>query len=69
MPGDASVRLGDVIRWNNIPSPEPVVGKEMAVDKILSGNFLVTAIHHTVSVGKYNMTLELTKDSVAEELA
>ena len=69
MPGDASVRLGDVIRWNNIPSPEPVVGNEMAVDKILSGNFLVTAIHHTISFGKYNMTLELTKDSVAEELA
>ena len=70
MPGDTMLKLGDVIRWKNFPSPEqPKTIAGHTVDDFLAGDFLITAIHHIVDPAHYYMLLELTKDSFAKDLS
>ena len=60
IPGNTNIWAGDVIELN--------VSSRMSVsedrnDKFMSGNWLVTAIHHTITASSYVMTLECMKDS------
>ena len=70
LPGDTMLKLGTVVRWKNFPSPEEMeTPAEMPVDEFLSGDFLITAIHHMLTPAHYYVFLELTKDSLAKDLS
>ena len=69
MPGDTTIKLGTVVRWKDFPTQEPSQEGIVEVkDELLSGDFLVTAIHHALEQGMYKMIVELTKDSLAKGL-
>ena len=69
MPGDTTIKLGTVVRWKDFPTQEPSQEGIVEVkDELLSGDFLVTAIHHALQQGMYKMIVELTKDSLAKGL-
>jgi len=58
IPGDTNIYAGDVIEVL-IPSMTP---QSYEMDRYMSGNFLVTAIHHKLSNNEYVSTLECSKD-------
>lgn len=57
--GDTNIWAGDII---NIKVPSSMKERNVDEDKILSGKWLVTAIHHKINNQEYVMTLECMKD-------
>lgn len=69
MPGDSNFQIGEVVRWRKFPSPEAQETKlEPPMDKSLSGDFLITAIHHMLTPGTYYTLIDLSKDSFDREM-
>jgi|LWDU01.1.fsa_nt_gi hypothetical protein len=58
IPGDTNVFAGNVVEVL-IPSNTQ---ESDEMDKYMSGNFLITAIHHKLNNTEYTMTVELSKD-------
>lgn len=62
IPGDSSLRVGNMINVQ-IPSPEPQEEKITKMDSNISGNHLITALRHQVTLEKYTCHLETALDS------
>jgi hypothetical protein len=58
VPGDTNMFAGDVIEVL-LPS---TTDEAQEMDKYMSGNFLITAIHHKLNNAGYEMTIECSKD-------
>jgi hypothetical protein len=58
IPGDTNIFAGDVIEIL-LPS---TTGESEEMDMYMSGNFLITAIHHKINNAGYEMTIECYKD-------
>jgi hypothetical protein len=65
VPGDSNIFAGNVIEII-IPSQTDQSGES---DPYISGNFLVTAIHHKLNNSEYSMTLECNKDGFDSEVS
>jgi hypothetical protein len=65
LPGDSSLRIGNVI---NLKVPSFEVKENVYqdwLDKYMSGKYVVTAIRHSlVSTGDYTMKIEISRDSL-----
>ena len=59
IPGDSNLHAGDVIQ---LMIPTHIHNHNLPEDQYMTGNWLVTAIHHKVSNNGYVMTLECMKD-------
>jgi hypothetical protein len=58
IPGDTNIFAGDVIEVL-LPS---TTAESAEMDRYMSGNFLITAIHHKLNNAGYEMTIECSKD-------
>ena len=61
VPGDPLLTVGMVIGFDLL-SINPVVDKKQP-DKFYSGNYLVTAVRHMITMNEYKTVLEISKDS------
>ena len=59
IPGDTNIFAGDVV---TLMIPTHIHNHNIPEDQYLTGNWLITAIHHKVSNNGYTMTLECMKD-------
>lgn len=57
--GQGVVKVGDVVSLEF-----PLNSIENMLDPVLSGNYVVTAIHHEISLTDHDMTVEVCKDSI-----
>lgn len=71
LPGRTDIEVGNMIRVV-YPAPQVKDGKgqdyESLIDRLLTGNFLVTAIHHKIDIGQHKMILEIVKNGLREDL-
>lgn len=65
VPGDSERIVGDVVRIALLSPEESDTPKK---DEFLYGKFLVTAIKHIITKEKYEMDMEVSKDSFASSL-
>lgn len=65
LPGDSNRRVGDVVILD-VPRPEFVKGFEPPSDRDpnISGNYLITNVHHIIEIDNHRMILELSKESL-----
>ena len=70
IPGDSTgeISLGEFVNFS-ILSVDPKDDNSIITDPYLSGNYMVTRIHHHISKGtnRYSMILELISDTVFQE--
>jgi len=66
VPGRTDIEVGRMLNFFYPPvQPRDVTDSaEEKVDKLYSGYYLITAIHHKVNKKNHTMTMELTKDSL-----
>jgi len=69
MPGDSRAKIGDVYDIKALKRGELKDGDPKYVDEIRSGNYMVTAIKHTLNNAGYRTTIELARDSYVKDLA
>jgi len=62
VPGDPELTVGRVIKFNLL-SKDPLVKEP---DSYYSGNYLITAVRHLISIHQYRTVLELSKESTIE---
>jgi hypothetical protein len=69
IPGNSTLRVGDVIRIE-LPANESLgfANDKVFYDKQLSGKYLVTCIHHFLKHNHYQMQVEICRDSLRERL-
>lgn len=72
IPGNPSIDIGDVIQLN-MPSNEPQVGQDEGslvrkLDPYYSGNYIITAMRHHFDIKHYECVVELSKDSLNQQL-
>lgn len=67
VPGNVFLRVGQVITLN-LPAASIGRKEEKPMDILFSGNYLITAIRHKIDRAKYVCILELSKDSITEQL-
>lgn len=70
IPGNNTLKIGDVICFN-LPSIETQTGQnegeiQRKLDPYFSGNYLISAIRHHVTVKHYECVLELCRDTVVK---
>ena len=65
VPGDPGLTIGRVITFNLL-SKDP---NKKEPDDFYSGNYLITAVRHMMTVHEYRTVLELAKDSTSVEYA
>lgn len=65
LPGDANRRVGDVVIFE-APRPELVKGYNASESKDpnISGNYIITSIHHIIELDSHRMVIELSKESL-----
>lgn len=65
VPGRTDIEVGNMISLT-MPKLGPVENKnsEEQQDKLYSGKYLITAIHHKITVNKHVMSMEIVKDSL-----
>ena len=66
IPGRTDAEVGCVIKFN-FPAVKPASEEDKAVDnidKLYSGNYLITAIRHVVTSQSHEMILQVVKDSL-----
>ena len=65
VPGRTDIEVGNMINFR-MPKLGPVekTNSEEQKDKLYSGKYLVTAIHHRITVNKHMMSMEIIKDSL-----
>jgi hypothetical protein len=68
IPGNMNIRAGQVVRVN---FPSSVIGRkeEKQMDRLMSGNYLITSIRHKIDRVTYSCIVELSKDSLITPLA
>ena len=59
IPGDSNIFAGDILQ---LRIPTHIHTHDIPEDQYLTGNWLVTAIHHKISPSGYTQTLECMKD-------
>jgi len=62
LPGDSRRQAGDVV-YLEVPSNQAIAPDDDWIDRRLTGNYLITAIHHNITKINYSMDLEVAKDS------
>lgn len=72
IPGNNLLKVGDVICYN-LPSVETQTGQnegeiQRKLDPYFSGNYLISAIRHHVTVKLYECVVELCRDTVVKNL-
>ncbi len=65
LPGDSNRRVGDVVIVE-VPRAEFIKGNPYPDDRDpnLSGNYLITNIHHIIAIDNHRMVMELSKESL-----
>ena len=63
--GNGITGIGDAVNIN-IPLKTSSETGEAMLDPILSGKYLITAIHHSFNITSHNMTVEVSKESLLE---
>ena len=65
VPGRTDIEVGNMINFR-MPKLGPVekTNSEEQKDKLYSGKYLVTSIHHRITVNKHMMSMEIIKDSL-----
>ncbi len=65
LPGDSNRRVGDVVIVE-VPRPEFIKGSPYPEnrDPNISGNYLITNIHHIIELDNHRMVMELSKESL-----
>ena len=65
LPGDSNRRVGDVVIVE-VPRPEFIKGNPYPDnrDPNISGNYLITNIHHIIELDNHRMIMELSKESL-----
>ena len=65
MPGDSNCRVGDVVIVE-VPRPEFIKGYAYPDnrDPNISGNYLITNVHHIIELDNHRMIMELSKESL-----
>jgi hypothetical protein len=61
VPGDPALTVGAVVNFNLLTKNPLPTNKES--DQYYSGNYLVTAVRHMLTVHQYRTVLELAKES------
>lgn len=72
VPGNSSRHVGDLIRFEmptSVPDDDPLVPSVDYGHRILSGNYLISSIRHIIKIDKYEMDMELIKNSFATRLS
>ena len=66
VPGRTDIEVGRMLNFYHPPvQPRDVTDSaEEKVDKLYSGFYLISAIHHKVNKKNHTMTMELIKDSL-----
>jgi hypothetical protein len=67
LPGNMNMRVGQVITLN-LPAASIGRREEKPMDRLYSGNYLITAIRHKIDRVKYSCIVELSKDSLDNPL-
>ena len=67
LPGNMNLRVGQMVTLN-LPAASIGLKGDKPLDKLFSGNYLITAIRHKVDRVKYACILELSKDSLGTAL-
>jgi len=65
LPGDSNRRVGDVVIVE-VPRPEFIKGSNYPDnrDPNISGNYIITNIHHIIELDNHRMVMELSKESL-----
>lgn len=65
LPGDSNCRVGDVVIVE-VPRPEFIKGYAYPDnrDPNISGNYLITNVHHIIELDNHRMIMELSKESL-----
>ena len=68
VPGRTDIEVGRLIKlaYPRAGDKAPDMTYDDVVDPVISGNFLITAIRHTVSPIGYKMIVEICKNGLAE---
>lgn len=61
--GDTDRRVGDIVTVI-LPSPEPLVEKQLVMDKYYQDRYLIVSLNHKINKQEHVMHMELIKDSV-----
>jgi hypothetical protein len=67
LPGNMYLRVGQVVKMN-LPSAEVSSQESKSMDRLFSGNYLITAIRHKIDRIRYVCILELSKDSIVPQM-
>ncbi len=67
IPGSMYLRVGQVVRLN-MPSAEVNSQEAKSMDRLFSGNYIITAVRHKIDRIRYVCILELSKDSIISQL-
>lgn len=71
IPGRTDIEVGNMIRFV-YPAAQVKDGKggdyDELIDRLLTGNYLITAIHHKIDVGQHKMFLEIVKNGLRADL-
>ncbi|MDP7366473.1 MAG: hypothetical protein QGH83_04345 [Candidatus Pacebacteria bacterium] len=71
VPGNTSRHVGDLIRFEmptSIPDDSPEMQSIEIGHRLYSGNYLVSKIRHVITVDKYDMDMEIIKNSFAKRI-
>jgi len=64
--GDSELECGHMINFH-LPSSQPIYN-EKVIDRYISGKFIITSIRHDITKDSYDMILEISKDSLENQL-
>ena len=71
IPGRTDIEVGNTIRIV-YPAPQVKDGKgndyEELIDRLLTGNYIISAIHHKIDVGQHKMICEVVKNGLRKDL-
>ena len=71
MPGNTSRHVGDLIRFevpSHIPADSSEIGSVQIGHQLYSGYYLISKIRHIITKDKFEMDLELIKNSFAKRI-
>jgi hypothetical protein len=69
--GNSSRHVGDLIRFEmptSIPDDSPEIKSLEIGHRLYSGNYLVSKIRHVITVDRYEMDMEIIKNSFAKRI-
>jgi len=68
IPGDSSISVGDIITVNIPENSAKTDGRNIKLDMMTSGRYMITGLRHQLKANKYICNAQLCKDSVMVNL-